>query len=99
MQDQLAHNLKRVSRIELPGAGQVCVAGGHAYVGHIPNKAQLGTSILDVSDPRDPKVIAQITLEDPESHSHKARVVGDLLYVNSERNMTCLLYTSDAADE
>lgn len=88
MDAKLAHNMKRVSRIELPGAGQVCVAGDHAYVGHIPNKAQLGTSILDVSDPRDPKVIAQITLDDPESHSHKARVVGDLLYVNSERNMT-----------
>lgn len=88
MEAKLAHNMKRVSRIELPGAGQVSVAGDYAYVGHIPNKAQLGTSILDVSDPRDPKVIAQIMLDDPESHSHKARVVGDLLYVNSERNMT-----------
>ena len=88
MEAQLAHNVKRLSRIELPGAGQVCVVGDYAYVGHIPNKAQLGTSILDVSDPRDPKVIAQITLDDPESHSHKARVVGDLMIVNSERNMT-----------
>lgn len=88
MDANLAQNVKRISRIELPGAGQVCVAGDYAYVGHIPNKAQLGTSILDVSDPRDPKVVAQIHLDDPESHSHKARVVGDLLFVNSERNMT-----------
>jgi hypothetical protein len=88
MDSPLALNVNRLSRLELPGAGQVCVAGDHAYVGHIPNKAQLGTSILDVSDPRGPKVVAQITLDDPESHSHKARVVGDLLYVNSERNMT-----------
>lgn len=85
---KLAHNVKRISRLELPGAGQVSVAGDYAYVGHIPNQAQLGTSILDVSDPRDPKVVAQIHLDDPESHSHKARVVGDLLFVNSERNMT-----------
>ena len=88
MEAQLAHNVKRLSRIELPGAGQVCVVGDYAYVGHIPNKAQLGTSILDVSDPRDPKVVAQIHLDDPASHSHKARVVGDLMIVNSERNMT-----------
>ena len=37
MDAQLSHNVKRISRIELPGAGQVCVAGDHAYVGHIPN--------------------------------------------------------------
>jgi hypothetical protein len=85
---QLISKVKSLSRIELPGAGQVCVSGNFAYVGHIPNKAQLGTSILDVSDPRAPKIVSQIMLDDPESHSHKARVVGDLLYVNSERNMT-----------
>ncbi len=85
---QLFHGVKSISRIELPGAGQVCVDGNFSYVGHIPNKNNLGTSILDVSNPRDPKLISQIFLDDPESHSHKARVVGDLLFVNSERNMT-----------
>jgi len=33
-------------------------------------------------------VVSQISLEDPGSHSHKARVVGDIMIVNSERNMT-----------
>ncbi|MGZ5095837.1 MAG: hypothetical protein ACXWCH_32390, partial [Burkholderiales bacterium] len=46
---KLAHNVKRLSRLELPGAGQVYVDGKYAYVGHIPNKQQLGTSILDIS--------------------------------------------------
>src|SRR4051812_25850814 len=87
---RLAHNVKRLSRLELPGAGQVYVDGNYAYVGHIPNKQHLGTSILDVSDPKNPKVVAQITLDDPESHSHKARVIGDLMIVNSERNMTAI---------
>jgi hypothetical protein len=82
----LARNVTRLSRLELPGAGQVRVEGNYAYVGHIPNRAQLGTSILDVSDPRNPRIVSQIRLEDPRSHSHKARVVGDLLYVNSEQN-------------
>src|SRR5215471_13801641 len=85
---QLSRNVTRLSHLELPGAGQVYVAGDYAYVGHIPNSRQLGTSILDVSDPRAPRVVSQIHLDDPESHSHKARVIGDLMIVNSERNMT-----------
>ena len=60
------------SRIStLPGAGQVTVAGRHAYVGHIPNKDRLGTTIIDISDPQHPRVVATITLDDPDSHSHK----------------------------
>jgi hypothetical protein len=84
----LTHNIKRVSHLDLPGAGQVYVAGTHAYVGHITNKERLGTSILDVSDPRNPKLESQIFLDDPDSHSHKARVIGDIMIVNHERNGT-----------
>src|SRR5262252_1741913 len=86
----LARNVTRLSHLDLPGAGQVYVAGDFAYVGHIPNKKQLGTSILDVRDPRNPRVVSQIFLEDPDSHSHKVRVIGDLMIVNSERNMTAI---------
>ena len=38
---QLAHNVTRLSRLDLPGAGQVYVAGHYAYIGHIPNKQQI----------------------------------------------------------
>src|SRR5512143_3222828 len=86
----LAHHVKRIGRLELPGAGQVYVAGQYAYIGHIPNKENLGTSILDVSDPRKPRIVSQIFLDDPGSHSHKARVIGDIMIVNSERNMTAI---------
>jgi hypothetical protein len=79
--------VKRLSRLELPGAGQIYVAGKYAYVGHITNKERLGTSILDVSDPRQPKLLSQIAVDEPESHSHKARVIGDLMIVNVEQNM------------
>src|SRR3989440_1247770 len=84
---QLARNVQRISRLELPGAGQVYVAGKYAYVGHITNKERLGTSILDVSDPRHPKLLSQIAVDEPESHSHKARVIGDVMIVNVEQNM------------
>jgi hypothetical protein len=84
----LARNVSRHGHLDLPGAGQVAVVGSHAYVGHIPNADQLGTSIIDISDPKRPRVIAAITIDDPGSHSHKARVAGDILVVNHERNMS-----------
>ena len=89
-QSSMARNVRRLGHLDLPGAGQVCVAGKHAYVGHIPNKDHLGTSIVDISDPANPRVVATITLDDPASHSHKARVVGDIMIVNSERNPTAI---------
>jgi hypothetical protein len=88
MTTNLAHRVRRVGHLDLPGAGQVCVSGGHAYVGHIPSPSQLGTTIVDVSDPKNPRIASTITLDDPTSHSHKARAVGDILIVNHERNMS-----------
>ena len=84
----LARNVTRLSHLDLPGAGQVYVAGSYAYVGHITNKEGLGTSILDVSDPKKPRLISQVPVGGAGSHSHKARVVGDIMIVNSEQNMT-----------
>ena len=84
----LARNVRRIGHLDLPGAGQVTVAGHYAYVGHIPNKDNLGTSILDIADPTNPRLVATVNVDDPISHSHKVRVAGDLMVVNHERNMT-----------
>ena len=86
----LAHRVKRIGHLDLAGAGQVTVSGTTAYVGHIPNTANLGTSIIDIADPSKPRVIAEITLADTTSHSHKVRVAGDIMIVNHERNPTAL---------
>ena len=86
--DGLARNVKRLGHLDLPGAGQVTVEGNCAYVGHIANGQGLGTTILDVADPAKPRILSRIMLEDANSHSHKARVAGDILIVNSERNNT-----------
>src|SRR4029077_7532250 len=80
-----AHKVRRLAHLNIAGAGQVTVAGHHAYVGHIPNKDRLGTTIIDSPDPPHPRVVATITLDDPASHSHKVRVVGDVMIVNHER--------------
>ncbi len=82
--------MRRIGHLDLAGAGQVTVAGRYAYVGHIPNRAHLGTTILDVSDPANPRIVATITLADTTSHSHKARVAGDIMIVNHERNPTAI---------
>src|SRR5438105_532137 len=86
----LVRNVRRLGHLDLPGAGQVTIAGRYAYVGHIPNRTHLGTSILDVSDPRNPRVVSTITLDDHSSHSHKVRVAGDIMIVNHERNPTAI---------
>src|SRR2546429_980229 len=48
----------------------------------------IGTSIIDIGDPRQPRVVATVTLDDHDSHSHKVRVAGDIMIVNHERNMS-----------
>jgi hypothetical protein len=85
-----ARNVRRLGHLDLPGAGQVNVHGHYAYVGHIPNKQDLGTSIIDIADPANPRLIATVNVGDLGSHSHKVRVAGDIMVVNHERNMTAV---------
>jgi hypothetical protein len=85
---RLARNVRRLGHLDLAGGGQVTVRGSYAFVGHIPNPDHLGTSIIDIANPRKPRLVATITLDDHESHSHKVRVAGDIMVVNHERNMS-----------
>ncbi|MFQ5850097.1 MAG: LVIVD repeat-containing protein [Candidatus Binatia bacterium] len=81
----ISRKIKQVGRMDLPGGGKVVVENGFAYVGHID--PPLGTSIIDVSDPKHPRIVAQ--LEVPEGiHSHKVTVSGDVMLVNYERYKT-----------
>lgn len=80
---KLARNVKRLGHLDIPGGGQVVVHGKYAYIGHMDPPD--GTTILDISNPADPKIVSQITLPDNYSHSHKVRVVGDLMFTNHEQ--------------
>jgi len=75
-------NVRHLSRMELPGGGQVVAQGKYAFVGH--QHRPDGTTILDISDPRKPVIVSKLMTSHPMSHSHKVRVVGDLMLVNSE---------------
>lgn len=75
-------NIRHLCRMELAGGGQIVIDGNYAYVGH--QHRPHGTTILDISEPRKPKILSTLTPNHPWSHSHKARIVGDLMVVNSE---------------
>jgi hypothetical protein len=72
----------RIGYLDLPGGGQVTVDGHYAYVGHMA--PPLGTSIIDVSNPAAPTIVAQVNVP-TDIHSHKVRVVDDVMLVNYER--------------
>ncbi|MDC0033098.1 RNA polymerase subunit sigma-70 [Alphaproteobacteria bacterium] len=76
-------NVKHLCRLDLNGAGQVTVEGNYAYLGYMYGPE--GTTILDISDPEKPIHLSTLILDNPQTHSHKVRVAGDLMIVNSEQ--------------
>jgi hypothetical protein len=73
--------VREVAKFDCAGGGQVTVENGIAYIGHI--SAPHGTSIVDVRDPKRPRLIAEIKI--PEGiHSHKVQVANGIMLVNLE---------------
>ena len=89
----VANRIKRIGHLDLAGAGQIEVQGDYAYVGHMdrPN----GLSILDISDPANPRVVSTID-PPPYSHTHKVRIAGDRMYTNVEMDKRHVLRKGDA---
>ena len=75
-------NIRHLCRQEISGGGQIVIQGHYVYIGH--QHGPEGTTILDISDPRNPKTVSVLMVPHPWSHSHKVRVIGDLMVVNSE---------------
>jgi hypothetical protein len=81
------HGFDLISSTDLGGHGDcmhVNVVDAVAYVGHM-GADRVGTSVVDVADPRKPKVLAQIHTP-PGTHSHKVQVHDGIMLVNHERN-------------
>jgi hypothetical protein len=75
-------NVRHICRLEIPGGGQIVIQDTTAFIGH--QHGPDGTTILDIADPRHPKILCKLMMTSPMSHSHKVRVIGDLMVVNSE---------------
>ena len=75
-------NIRHLCRMEMPGGGQIAIQGQYAYIGH--QNGPEGTTILDISDPRKPKILSRLMVPNSVTHTHKVRVVGDLMFTNSE---------------
>ena len=81
-----AVNTKLVSTIDCPGGGQVCWDNNILYVSHM--QPTNGTSIYDVADPKNPKLLAR--LEIPMGwHSHKVRAANGLMLQEMARLWDC----------
>ena len=79
---QSSHKTKQISHIDCPGGGQVWVDGTTLYIGHM--RAPSGTTIVDIADPKNPKVLAVVDV--PKGwHSHKVRVQDGIMIVNHEK--------------
>lgn len=72
---------KQVGWFDCAGGGQVVVDRGIAYIGHMAPPA--GTSIVDVRDPKKPKLLAHLEMP-AGTHSHKVRVHNGIMVVNRE---------------
>ena len=76
-----SRGLKEVGFFDCAGGGQITVKGNFAYIGHMANP--YGTSIIDVSDPLHPKLMAHIEMP-KGTHSHKVRATDEIMVRNHE---------------
>lgn len=83
-ESRMSSGTRRVARMDIAGGGQVVVQGGYAFLGHMSPPD--GTSIVDIRDPANPRIVAKIPPTDHYSHTHKVRVAGDLMITNVERH-------------
>lgn len=80
-----ARGLELVGHTDLDGAGdgmQIMKSGDVVYVGHMGDNG-VGTSVVDVSDLRRPRVVRRIPAPAP-ARSHKVQYAQGLLLVNHE---------------
>ncbi len=74
--------INHVGYFDCPGGGQVVVDGMTAYVGHVSGPE--ATTIVDVSDPKNPRQVNQISCKHAGVHAHKVRVENGIMLTNYE---------------
>jgi hypothetical protein len=81
MEATAAKGIIPVGHLDIEGGGMVDVQGKLAVIGHM--EPPFATSIIDVSDPAHPRLVSRIKTR-PGTHSHKARLCGNVLVTNAE---------------
>jgi hypothetical protein len=76
-----ARNVHLVGHLDLEGGGMVDVKGDLAVVGHMG--PPYATTLLNVADLARPCILARIPVR-AGTHSHKARLCGNILAINVE---------------
>ena len=77
-------NMRLIGHCGMEGRGDIFhinVVKGYAFCGHL-GLSRIGTSVIDVRDPRKPFVVAEIPAP-PNIHSTKVQIVDDVLLVNT----------------
>ena len=77
-----ASGIREIGYFDCPGGGQVVVDGTTAYIGHIAGPE--ATTVVDVSDPRNPRQVHQLTCRHAGAHAHKVRACNGLMLTNYE---------------
>lgn len=78
-------NIKHIGHSGLNGYGdgmQLMLKDKYLFVGHL---GTIGTSIVDVSNPAEPKVVNQLKIP-PYTHTHKVQIAGNILIINYEKH-------------
>ena len=79
----ITQGFKHVGFADVIGGGQVVVDGTTAYIAHMFSPHQ--NTIVDVKDPKKPKVIAEVPLGWPKGvHAHKVRAKNNIMVTNLE---------------
>jgi len=75
-------NVELIAHLDIEGGGMIDVRDGIACIGHMA--PPYATSILDVSDPGRPRILSRLKTR-ANTHSHKARICGNIMITNSEQ--------------
>jgi hypothetical protein len=75
--------IREIAWLDCAGGGQVVVEGNHAFIGHMDPPH--GTSVIDVSDPRHPRIVWETAIP-AGLHSHKVRIANGVMIANRERH-------------
>lgn len=76
------NGLREIAYVDCKGGGQIEVSDGIAYVGH--TEGPEATTIIDVKDANNPKILETVMCAHSGVHAHKVRVHDGIMLTNYE---------------